>query len=163
MKLINEMKLSVLSLFFLLSMSSCMVVTIPESPEKTIMGHENICNGDLYGAGEEGLEVQQIIIESQEELESLLDKMSSINPTSCSDILMTVDFNQYDLIFLLDRVRGSGGHSIQVTEVIKLDNLVSVEYKYQAPTGMATTVLTQPFQFVQVLKLNSEVSFVISE
>ena len=93
------MKLSVLSLFFLLSMSSCMVVTIPESPEKTIMGHENICNGDLYGAGEEGLEAQQIVIESQEELELLLDKMSSINPTSCSDILMTNDFNEYDLIF----------------------------------------------------------------
>lgn len=163
MKLINEMKLSVLSLFFLLSMSSCMVVTIPESQEKTIMGHENICNGDLYGAGEEGLEAQQIVIESHEELELLLDKMSSINPISCSDILMTIDFNEYDLIFLLDRVRGSGGHSIEVTEVSKLEDFVSVEYKEQSPIGMATTVLTQPFQFVQVLKLNSEVSFVISE
>ena len=163
MKLINEMKLSVLSLFFLLSMSSCMVVTIPESPEKTIMGHENICNGDLYGAREEGLEAQQIIIESQEELELLLDKMSSINPTNCSDILMTIDFNEYDLIFLLDRVRGSGGHSIEVTEISKLEDLVSVEYKEQSPTGMATTVMTQPFQFVQVLKLNSEVRFVLSE
>lgn len=157
------MKLSVLSLFFLLSMSSCMVVTIPASPEKTIIGHENICDGDLYGAGEEGLEAQQIIIESQEELESLLDKMSSINPTSCSDILMTIDFKEYDLIFLLDRVRGSGGHSIEVTEISKLEDLVSVEYKEQAPTGMATTVMTQPFQFVQVLKLNSEVRFVLSE
>lgn len=157
------MKLSVLSLFFLLLISSCMVVSIPASPEKTIIVHENICDGYLYGAGEEGLEAQQIIIESQEELESLLDKMSSINPTNCSDILMTIDFNEYDLIFLLDRVRGSGGHSIDVTEVSKQEELVSVEYKQQAPTGMATTVMTQPFQFVQVLKLNSEVRFVLSE
>lgn len=163
MKLINEMKLSVLSLLFLVLMGSCMVVSVPASPEKTIIGHENICDGDLYGAGDEGLEAQQIVIESQEELESLLDKMSSINPTSCSDILMTIDFNEYDLIFLLDRVRGSGGHSIEVTEVSKLEELVSVEYKEQAPTGMATTVMTQPFQFVQVLKLNSEVRFVLSE
>ncbi len=164
MKLANEIKLSVFSLLILLIINSCVVVSLPAKPEKTLIGHEELCAGNLYGDGEEGLNEQQIIVESQEELEALLEKMSSINPNGCSDILMTIDFEEFDLIFLLDRVRGTGGYSIEVTEVSKLDELVSVEYKHITPLNTAApSVMTQPFVFVQVLKLNSEVRFILSE
>ena len=140
-----------------------MVVKTPSESNLQLIGHEKICEGNLYGAGEEGLEAQTIIIQSQQELETLLDKMSSINPTNCSDILMTIDFSEYDLIFLLDQVRGSAGYAIEVSNISELNDLVTIQYEQISPQGMASTVMTQPFCFEQVLKLNSEVQFELSE
>lgn len=163
MKLINQFKFIPRGLLFLWMMNSCLVIKIPAKPETVTMNSEEICDGELYGAGEEGLEAQMIVIETQEELEDLLDKMSVINPTKCSDILMTLDFSQYDLIFILDEVRGTGGHDVKVLSVTKFQDLVTVNYQKTAPDGMATTVMTQPFCFQQVEKLNAEVRFELSE
>lgn len=163
MKVINQIKCSLTLMLFLLFSIGCMVVKTPSESNLQLIGHEKICEGNLYGAGEEGLEAQTIIIQSQQELETLLDKMSSINPTSCSDILMTIDFSEYDLIFLLDQVRGSAGYAIEVSNISELNDLVTIQYEQISPQGMAATVMTQPFCFEQVLKLNSEVQFELSE
>lgn len=163
MKLINPIKFSLILSVFLWIGNACVVIKIPPKPQIATLMNEEICTDELYGAGEEGLEAQMIVIESQEELESLLEKMSRINPTKCSDILMTMDFSEYDLIFILDEVHGTGGFDVEISSVTKLEDLVTVTYKKTSPSGNAATVMTQPYCFQQVEKLNAEVRFELSE
>lgn len=163
MKLTITTKLSFLVLVLSLTLQSCVVIRIPKDEQIVDLLNEEICSGELYGVGEEGLEAQTIIIETQDELEKLLDHMSKVNPTRCSDILLTTDFSQYDLIFILDQVRGTGDYDVMVLSVSRQGDLVTVKYSKKSPSGAAPTVMTQPYCFQQVEKLNSEVRFELSE
>lgn len=163
MKVVKKMIFLTLTGVYIGLINSCVVVSIPDGKEEVVVEHELICNGNLYGAGEENLTEQKIIISSQSELESLMDKMSSINPMKCSDLLMTIDLAQNDLIFILDRVRGSGGFSIEITDVSSNDDLVTIYYSILEPQGMAPSVMSQPYLFEKLPKLNSEVRFVLND
>jgi hypothetical protein len=163
MKLLKKMTFWAFVALYAGLFNSCVVVSVSNAKDPVEMEHDFICNGNLYGAGDEKLEEQCRIIKSQSELELLMDQMTSINPMKCSDLLMTIDFSLNDLVIIIDRVRGSGGYTIKITKVIEQEGLVTVYYSNIKPEGMSPSVMSQPFLFEKLSKTANEVHFVVNE
>lgn len=80
--------------------------------------------------------------------------------TTAPDVLAqaNIDFNQVDVIAVVDQSYGSGGHSIDIISVTENpQNIVVVVDKLL--TGDVTTVVTQPYHIVKMSKTLKPVIF----
>ena len=55
--------------------------------------------------------------------------------------------------------KGSGGHSIKINSISETTNELIVYYTEKHPTGMATSVMTQPFYMAKIHKTDKNVRF----
>ncbi len=69
-----------------------------------------------------------------------------------------IDFNNFQIIAVIDAVKSSGGHSIDITNIVQTPNNIVVTIKHLLP-GNATTVMTQPFHIVKIPKSTKPVIF----
>jgi len=69
-----------------------------------------------------------------------------------------VDFNNFQIIAVIDAVKSSGGHSIDITNIEETPKNIVVTIKHLLP-GNATTVITQPFHIVKIPKSTKPVVF----
>ncbi len=69
-----------------------------------------------------------------------------------------VDFNNFQIIAVIDAVKSSGGHSIDITNIEETPNNIVVTIKHLLP-GNATTVMSQPFHIVKIPKSTKPVVF----
>jgi hypothetical protein len=124
---------------------------IPTAP--VAIDFEPIGSGILYGAGEEGLLAGAYLVNSVDELSEILSKMNSQN--SGDYLNLTPDdsyFNEHSIVFLFDQVRGSGGHTFEIKKLTRHNDLLKIGVLSAKPEGMATTVMTQPFQIIEIPK-----------
>ena len=117
-----------------------------------------ISNGNLYGSGEEGIDAQNLVITNQEDWEKLIRQMNSVNNISDSFTETKIDFTKFMIIAVFDAVKTSGGHSIQLDIRPNSENVVVVVTRL-APQGMATSVMTQPYNIVKISKQNLPIVF----
>lgn len=118
-----------------------------------------ISKGSLHGVGKEGIKAQKTIIVSEGEWHALLEKMNSVNNVSENFKNKEIDFSKEIVIAIFDEVKGTGGHTISVSQVQETVEEVIVNVRKTAPEGMATTVITQPYYLAKMKKTSKPIVF----
>lgn len=123
-----------------------------------------IKSGVLHGAGEEGIDHGAVLVRNIQEYNDLKNKMNTVNEELEGDMFQNFDFfDEEMLIFVFDKVRGTGGYTFEVEEIT--DNSESIEIKVlsKRPLDPATSIMTQPYQIVSTLKSDKELTLEIIE
>lgn len=123
-----------------------------------LVGHTQIGQGNLYGNGEENIPQQNLVILNSTSWNELIDQMNSVNNVSGSFTEININFSNFIVIAVFDKVYGNGGHSIDITEIIEDEThtFVTVE---NILNGNATSIMTQPFHIVKIPKNNKTILF----
>ena len=93
------------------------VITDP-LPEQQQVNFTTVAKGVLYGAGEEGIEGENLIIKKESEWESLKQKMDAVNDVTNNFTDKEIDFNTHILIACFDHVRPNGGYDLKIQVMI---------------------------------------------
>lgn len=121
-------------------------------------------SGVLYGAGEEGISQGIIGVSNTQELNALRSKMNTVNEELEEDVIPDLHFfDEEMLIFIFDKVRGTGGYTFEVEEIIEHKEMLEIQVLSKRPADPATSVMTQPYQIVSIPKSNKELTLVIIE
>lgn len=124
----------------------------------TTIDFERIGSGMLYGAGEEGILAGKYLVNSVEELSEILTKMNSINSGDYLNITPDSDyFKAHSILFLFDEVRGSGGYTFEVDKLTLHNDLLKIDILSAKPEEMAASVMTQPFQVIEIHKFTGKI------
>lgn len=114
-------------------------------------------NGVMYGYGAEGIEDGGIVINSEAEWNELTTQMNSVN--QAIDI-GSIDFDKNTVLAYFDKIRTSGGHSVEISDVSKKPSVIVARIKTAAPSGAATDIMTQPFCIVSIPKTTDTITFI---
>ena len=107
----------------------------------------------MFGAGEEGLAAGIIAASNTVEMNFLINKMNGVNEEIKESLISDVHFfDEYMLVFIFDKLRGSGGHSLDVKNILNAGKNIIVTAHEIAPNGPASTVMTQPYVVLKVKK-----------
>ena len=149
------------ALIALISFSSCEVteevshgsVEAPKHLQIKQINQDNLLgNGDeLVGIG------KGMTIQTAEEWEALRTKMNSVNPSQDE---VSIDFELTTVLAYFDYIRTSGGHSVQIVEVMETTDGLQARFKTSAPEGNVIEIMTQPFHIVSIPKNTKPVKFV---
>ena len=117
-----------------------------------------IGKGNLYGNGDENIPRQNVVIYNQADWNLLMQKMDTRNPVSNSFSETNIDFNAFQIIAVFDEIKGNGGHTIDITQIIENEATITVTLQ-NLNTGGGTSVMTQPFHIVKIPKSKKPVVF----
>ncbi len=117
-----------------------------------------IGQNNLYGSGQENISQQNLIISDLNSWNDLLIKMNTVNNVSDGFTETDIDFLNFMVIAVFDKIYGNGGHSIDVKKIIENDNnlIVTIDNVLK---GDATLVMTQPFHIVKIQKTDKLITF----
>ena len=107
----------------------------------------NVKSGQLHGAGGENIDRGIVIIDSDAAWIELKTKMNSSNQVITDE---TVDFSKDMIIGYFDKVRGSGGYSVEIMSITETADEIVVFYKPTSPEGDAIDIMTQPYTLVSI-------------
>ncbi len=150
-----------LVLIVLLCVFNCktnMEKTITEHAETKTIESKVVSKGNLYGSGAEGIDEQNMVITNQNDWDELMTQMNSVNNVSDGFSETAIDFSQHTIIAVFDKVKGSGGHRLELAIISNSKNTI-VNITHVAPKGNATSVMTQPFHILKIAKQNLPVKF----
>jgi hypothetical protein len=115
--------------------------------------------GSLYSSGREGFSKEFSVIKTEQEWETLKTKLNSVNRVTDNFTETDIDFSLYQVLFVIDEVKGNGGWSIDITEIENQANQIVVTVT-NLNKGNASSVITQPYQIVKIPVSDKEVQFV---
>lgn len=143
---------------FITIIFSLLFIGCPKNEEG---GFTSLSKGNLFGAGEEGFKKENIIISSKEEWKSFLLKIDTTNKVS-ETFENAIDFSQDMIIVCIDKVRNTGGFSIEVIEVVNEGDtfLVKVKSMGPKPMDMVTSAIMQPYHIVKISTTSKEIKFI---
>jgi len=121
--------------------------------ESTLIAKDN-----LYGNGDEGVVQQNLVISDQSTWTALIDQMNSVNNVSDNFAEIDINFSEYMIIAVFDEIKGNGGHSLALNIRSNSEHII-VNITDLVPEGNATTVITQPFHIVKILKSDLPILF----
>lgn len=145
-----------LSYFVLLL--SLIVLGCSESKEGMKVEYHTISNGVLLGAGGEGIEQGNLIIDNWNEWSELLVKLDAVNNVSDSFLVSKEEFDNSILIAVFDEVRSTGGYSLEL-EVKQYEHEIMVSVMNLSPDGMVTQAICQPYSIIQIEKSDHSIVF----
>lgn len=119
-----------------------------------------IYQGDLYGDGAEGIEESRLLITNTEDWTALKNSVDSVNPVSEAFAETTIDFENYDIIAIFDKIQPNGGNSISINTIVENDDNYTVSVTTSGPEGNATLVMTQPFHIYKIPKATKPIIFI---
>lgn len=61
--------------------------------------------------------------------------------------------------FIIEKVKPSGGYTIQIEELTETNNSIEALVRRSSPTGVTTQALTQPFYISKIEKPNRNIIF----
>jgi hypothetical protein len=130
-------------------------------PKNMQVGFTSIAKGNLFGNGSEGFHKQNIVISSQESWNTFLVNLDKTNTVS-KTFENSIDFSKETIIIVIDKVRNSGGFSIEVTAVVPEGTAMVVKLTLIAPKpmDMVTMAIVQPYHIVKVNKTPKEIKFI---
>ena len=107
---------------------------------------------------------QKTVIDTNEEWNALLNQIDNFYQPFGIDFMTlylsesNIDFNNYTIITVFDRVYGNGGHSIDITNITEFeDNIIVIVENLQ--TGNTSSVVTQPYHIVKIPKATKPIVF----
>jgi hypothetical protein len=136
---------------------SLLLVGCPKNEEG---GFTSLSKGNLFGNGAEGFKKVNIVISSKKEWKSLLSKFDTTNKIS-KTFENAIDFSKEMILISVDKVRNSGGFSVEIIEVVKEGSafLIKVKTIGPKPMDMVTTAIMQPYHIVKIKKTNKKIKF----
>ncbi len=128
-----------------LALTSCekASTTLPSITSKLIS------KGSLYGAGQEGITRQNMVIKDASTWNALIAKMNSVNDVSKDFTEVNIDFTNYQIIAVFDDVKSSGGHALDL-DVTADSKRILVTVIPSSPQGNAIAVITQPYHIIKI-------------
>jgi len=126
--------------------------------ERILVEQTLIVSDNLYGNGDEELVSQNMVITNQNAWDALIAQLDSVNNVSGHFSETAIDFSLYTVIAVLDEIKGSGGHSLELSIMSNTENIL-VHVTDLAPEGNATTVITQPFIIVKISNSDMPIVF----
>lgn len=117
-----------------------------------------IGQGQLYGNGIENIEKSNLIIENATSWNDLIDRMNTTNNVSGNFTETDINFSQFQIIAVFDKIYNTGGHSIDIIQIAENERHLMVKIG-NLLTGNDSQVLTQPFQIVKIPKTEKEIIF----
>ena len=143
----------------LLSLSSCS----DKTEEHQFISHDIefdvIYNGSLNGSGSEGVSKSDMVIDNAINWKNLMMKMDSYNQLTDNFSETDIDFNNYLIIAVFLEVKGSGWE-VEITKITEEENRLIVSIN---ETMYATSVVTQPFSIVKILKNKNPIEFKLNQ
>lgn len=142
---------------FITILFSLLLVGCPKNEEG---GFTSLSKGNLFGNGAEGFKKENIVISSKKEWKFFLSKFDTTNKVS-KTFENAIDFSEEMIVICLDKVRSSGGFSVEIIEVIKeaSTTLIKVKFKSPKPMDMVNSVIIQPYHIVKINKTNKKIKF----
>lgn len=119
-----------------------------------------IIKGNLTGAGNEGF-CESYIIKTKKDWDTLLLKLNSSKVSLDEFSDLSIDFDKNIILACFDGVKNSGGHSIEVVDVIEYRRKVRVYCRKVKLEGTSTQAIIQPYVIVKVPKTRKE--YIITE
>ena len=119
----------------------------------TEIGQDN-----LYGNGEENILQQNLTISDTETWNDLLDKMNTVNNESDEFTETDIDFEEFVIIAVFDKIYGHGGYSIDIMRIFENTNTITVKVDHISK-GDATLIMTQPFHIVKIPRTDKLIVF----
>lgn len=158
--------LSYLIIAFLFINTSCKSKQVENNNKK-----ENTTNAineevlpfiELLSGSHSNIQEQKfVVLKNENELNTIL---STINSTRMPNIkIPKIDFTKNIVIGLFMGTKSTGGHFIKINHISQTKNEVIVYYSKKHPTGMATSVITQPFYLAKMTKTNKNIQFELVE
>lgn len=143
---------------FITLIFSLLLVGCPKNEEG---GFTSLSKGNLFGAGSEGFNKENIFISSKEEWKSFLSKIDTTNKVS-ETFENAIDFSKEMIVVTIDKVRNSGGFSVEITETVKEGDTLLIKVKSEGPKplDMVTSAIVQPYHIVKINKTNKEIKFI---
>ncbi|MBW2960308.1 protease complex subunit PrcB family protein [Mesonia aestuariivivens] len=123
------------------------------------MAPKVISEGNLYGSGSEGLTQQNTIITNETEWKEFIARVNSTNEVIKKEQASKIDFDEHNVIAIIDQQRTTGGHKIEIGETYTQNGIVYFTIKKSHPEGMATSVMTQPYYLAAIPKTKQEIEF----
>ncbi|NVK64107.1 MAG: protease complex subunit PrcB family protein [Flavobacteriales bacterium] len=127
-----------------------------EIVQPTNVMFEKIKEGYLTGNGEEKISEGGVVIRSQEEWDVLAKKMNSVNQTIDEK---SFDFERVTVVAYFDKIRGSGGYSVDVSSITETDKTTVVAIKKTPSDGYDIEIMTQPYVIVQIAQTENAIHF----
>jgi len=112
---------------------------------------KSIGQGNLYGNGQENIIKENLVISDSNSWNELIDKMNSVNNESDGFTETNIDFSNFIVIAVFDKIYGNGGHSIDITNITENENNVIIKVE-NILKGDLTSVITQPYDIVKIPK-----------
>ncbi len=143
---------------FITLIFSLLLMGCPKNEEG---GFTSISKGNLFGAGSEGFKKGNIIISSKEEWKSFLSKVDTTNKVS-ETFENAIDFSKEMIVVAVDKVRNTGGFSVEIIEVVKEGDTLLIKVKSEGPKplDMVTQAIVQPYHIVKINKTNKKIKFI---
>lgn len=117
-----------------------------------------ITKDNLFGNGGEGIIEQNLEITSQSMWNNLISQMNSVNNVSDNFSEIDIDFSQYKVIAIFDKIKNNGGHSLELNLTGNSENII-VSINYISPKGNVMSVITQPYHIVKISNSNLPIIF----
>ena len=136
---------------------SLLLVGCPKNEEG---GFTSLSKGNLFGAGEEGFKKENLVISAKEEWKTFLSKLDTTNKVS-KTFENAIDFSEETIVVCIDKVRNTGGYSVEIMEIVKEEGSFLVKVKTKGPkaTDMVATAIMQPYHIVKINKTKKEIKF----
>ena len=142
---------------FITIIFTMLLVGCPKNQEG---GFTSLSKGNLFGAGEEGLKKENIVISSKQDWKSFLSKIDKTNKVS-KTFENAINFSEETIIVVVDKVRNTGGYSVEIIEAIKEGSTILIKVKTEAPkpTDMVTTAIVQPYHIIKINQTKKKIKF----
>jgi len=104
----------------------------------------------------ENIQKQTVVITTDSEWEAFWSKINSNNPIS--ELEMSIDFEQHQIIAVIDVLHMNGGWSIDITNITEYADKIVVTFT-NLMTGDLTCALSQPYQIVKIPVSDKRIEF----
>lgn len=146
-------------LLYLLSVSFCLITwSCTTENEINEINFTSIGQSNLYGNGRETISKQNFTISNSSSWNELLTKMNSVNNNSDGFTETNIDFENFMVIAVFDKIYGNGGHSIDIIKITEYERKIVVTIDNVQKGGL-TSVMTQPYHIVKISRTNKPIFF----
>jgi hypothetical protein len=147
-------KITILIITIIIGLTSCN----KNDDELNLVEFTQIGQNNLYGNGEENITKQNLVISESNSWNELIGKMNTVNYVSDEFTETDIDFANFIVIAVFDKIYGNGGHSIDIIKITENENKVIVTIE-NILGGDATSIMTQPFHIVKIPKTDKLIIF----
>ena len=98
------------------------------------------------------------VVSTEADWNNLMTQLNSGNNVTDNFTETNIDFSLYQVIFVIDEIKGNGGWSIDITDVTENSNNI-VATVSNLLTGNITSVITQPFHICKIPVSNKPIIF----
>ncbi|MDD3721249.1 MAG: protease complex subunit PrcB family protein [Lutibacter sp.] len=147
-------KITILIITIIIGLTSCN----KNDDELNLVEFTQIGQNNLYGNGEENIIKQDLVISESNSWNELIGKMNTVNYVSDEFTETDIDFANFIVIAVFDKIYGNGGHSIDIIKIRENENKVIITIE-NILGGDATSIMTQPFHIVKIPKTDKLIIF----